>query len=264
MVSELEDGWSRACEASPNMEVPAKTFAEHLAGKLTQGRITPRELSNLCFDDLYLAFGCLCEDPAALAKFETSIIARVKPAIVRGNTELAEVDDVLQTLRARLFVGEAKIAAYNGLGRLYSWTRIAALRILQNRRRSVGREVSVDSEALWERLLPASNAELDHLKERYRQEFRVALALAVDELAERDRMLLKQHFLDGLPSGKLAALHQVHRATVSRWIVTAQQSLLDATRAQLMDRLAIGEGELESVLRLIQSRFETGIGDLLS
>ncbi len=86
---------------------------------------------------------------------------------------------------------------------------------------------------------------------------------AVAGLGDRERILLRQHVVEGVPSTQLASLYQVHRATVSRWIVVAQETLLDSTRQRLVQRLQITAEELNSVLRLIQSQFETGIGDLL-
>jgi len=88
--------------------------------------------------------------------------------------------------------------------------------------------------------LPPGHAQIEHLRPRYRDDFRHALSDAVLSLSDRDRVLLRQHFVECVPSTKLAALYKVHRASVSRWIVLAQEELLESTRKMLMARLKIG------------------------
>ncbi len=263
----LDQRWAEAACDELGFGYGQEEFAAVVAAKLTAGVLLPESLAGLHVRDLYIAAACASGDSEALRYMEENIFSKLPPALVRAGNGAEDVDDILQTLREKLFVGtreaDAKIRSYNGQGKLFSWARIAAIRILQNRARGSHREVAVDSDELWERLLPPGDAQLEYLKERYRGSFRTALAAAVGALDDRERVLLRQHIVEGVPSTQLGALYQVHRATVSRWIVAAQEALLTATRAHLMKDLQVSTEELESVLRLIQSQFETGIGDLL-
>jgi RNA polymerase sigma-70 factor (ECF subfamily) len=48
----------------------------------------------------------------------------------------------------------------------------------------------------------------------------------------------------------------VHRATVARWIAAAKQAVLDRTRRLLMQDLQLGRDDVDSLIRLVQSRIE--------
>lgn len=90
----------------------------------------------------------------------------------------------------------------------------------------------------------------------YRDEFKRAFHAAVEALDDRERLLLRQHALDGLSIDQLAALHGVHRATAARQVQAARQSVLAATQRELIRRLRLARGELASVMRLIASRLD--------
>lgn len=270
-----EDGqttalWKRAHTSHPTLSVSAEVFAGHLSSLLQRGLILPDSLLAAQIEDLYLAAGCADNDAEALRIFEVEIIEKIPGALLRIQATGAEVDEALQALRNLLFVAagnkSAKIHSYAGAGRLYSWTRVTAIRLLHNiRRESRSRhEVVIESSELWEGLLPAGDAELEHLKATHRDKFHKALSGAVDSLGDRQKLLLKQYVVDGLSSEVLARLYKVHRATASRWVVSAQEDLLSATRKELMVSLELGADELASFLRVIQSRFDTGLSDLLS
>lgn len=264
----LDPAWDEQAAAAAVLGVDVTIFAESLASKLTRGSIEVADLVRLRVLDLALAIGCERGDTRAIERFEADVLVAVARSIQRMGKTPTDADDVLQNLREKLFVGGAdgrrKICDYNGTGSLFSWTRVAAVRDMQNYRRSTARESQVDSSDIWERLLPPGDTELEQLKLRYQEGFRAALVGAVARLSDRERILLRQHFVDGVPSSQIGALYRVHRATASRWIVSAQESLLAAVRTQLCDDLQIADDELQSVLRLIQSHFDTGIGELLA
>lgn len=264
----MESGSRDIAENHAGVVFSLNEFARYLALKLESGEISPDSSMKLRLGDLFVAAACYHGDTCALDYIEKAVLAKLGPTLTRGGNSSADVDDALQVLRERLFVGNkarpAKISEYNGMGRLFSWARIAAIRILQNRSRKTRREVQVDPDRLWDTLLPTGDVEVEHLKKIYQDSFRRALALAVDDLSSRERVLLWQHAVKCVSSEQLGALYQVHRTTVSRWIFAAQETLLKGTRQQLTQELKLSPGELDSVLRLIQSQFETGIGDLLT
>ncbi len=262
-----DEQWQSRDEQLRAIVVSKNDFVGFIAEKFQRGLIPLASAESIQIHDLWIAMACTYADPKALQIIEERVFARLPGALRRTGKGESDIEDELQTLREKLFVGAPgrapKIGEYHGLGRLFSWVRISAIRASQNQTRKHHREVRVEGDELWEQLLPAGDSQLEFLKERYQDSFRQALAGAVGSLSDRDRLLLRQHFVEGVPSGMLATLYQVHRATVSRWIVLAQESLLAATRARLLDDLEVSHEELESVLRLIQSQFETGITDLL-
>lgn len=266
-VEALDQAWRAAASAEDSFDVAVSDLAIFLASKIRSGAIEAHALSSLQLADLALACACGTGNPRALQRLEERVLAGVLPSITKAGQSLEDAEDALQQVRERLFVGTSergpRILDYNGAGRLESWIRVAAIRTIQNGWRKTRRELPVESTEIWDKLLPPGDAELEHLKTRYRDDFRHALAEAVAGMSDRQRILLRQHVVEGVPSTQLASLYKVHRATVSRWIVVAQETLLDATRHRLVERLQITADELNSVLRLIQSQFETGLGDLL-
>src|SRR6185436_8511874 len=70
------------------------------------------------------------------------------------------------------------------------------------------------------------------MKDVYRKSFKQAFEEALAALSIHDRLLLRQHFLDGLSIDRMAALHDVHRATAARWIAKLVEKLLVDTRAR--------------------------------
>jgi RNA polymerase sigma-70 factor (ECF subfamily) len=61
----------------------------------------------------------------------------------------------------------------------------------------------------------------------------------------------------------LSTLRNVHVATVKRQLAAARESLQRALRANLTQRLKVSPDELESILRLVQSRFQITVRRLL-
>jgi serine/threonine protein kinase len=98
-----------------------------------------------------------------------------------------------------------------------------------------------------------------HLRQRYGAAFRAAFAEAMQAVAERDRLLLRQHFLDGLTLEQLAALHRVHRATAARWLARVREEIARETRKRLLEEGRVPQVEHDSLLRLIQSQLDISI-----
>jgi hypothetical protein len=105
--------------------------------------------------------------------------------------------------------------------------------------------------------------EMDYLKHLYRREFKLAFAQAVETLDHRDRMLLRQQYLDGLRVMQMSRLYRVHRITVGRWLDSARHALLSATRAKLMASLDIRPGDFDTIMRLIASQLDASVTRLL-
>ena len=66
--------------------------------------------------------------------------------------------------------------------------------------------------------------------------------------------MLRYHHVDGLNIDEIAAIYRVHRVTAFRWLEKAKEQLVKVTHEQLRARLKVTPGELDSVLRMIQSQ----------
>src|SRR5262249_37599300 len=102
------------------------------------------------------------------------------------------------------------------------------------------------------------------LKARCAVPFRNALREAVDALDVRARLVLKQHYLDGLSTEELGALHGVHRVTALRWLVDARERVATLVERRLQSELKVSAAELESLVRSLRSQIDISLGDLFS
>ena len=250
---------ARARGEAPGVELDAEAFVGYVAERVTfdvHGR--PR-VAALHAGDLWIAFGCVTKDAAALAAFETRFAPEIKGALTRS-FEPALADDAELRLRERLLLvapdDSARLASYAGRGNLGAWLRAAAVRTAIDLMRS-RREIAADPGTLGD--IDAIDPLLASLKQRYRDEFRDAFNEAAKQLTDRERTLLRYRFLDDLSIDEIGVLYRVHRATVARWIAAIRESLFEATRMRLMSKLKISDSEVDSVLRLIDSQLDFSI-----
>jgi RNA polymerase sigma-70 factor (ECF subfamily) len=167
--------------------------------------------------------------------------------------------EVKQRVRERALVRDAgppRIELFSGRGDLRSWVRVMAAREAIGLLRGSRRETSVDDDELLHSLLTPADAELEHAKARYVQEFKQAFSESLRELSARDQTLLRQHVIDGLTIDQLGALYGVHRATAARNLERARKAVLAGTRRRLASVLQVRTSEIDSILRLIRSRVE--------
>ena len=236
--------------------------ANELAERLTEVGSTAHAA------DLRLAMAALRGHPRALVELEANFFPAAARAAARVLGRSA-ADDLAQYLRAKLLVADAgavpKLAEYSGRGPLAGWLRVVAVRAALDERRRANPAEPRDlvDDATFETLLPGSDPELRHLRERYAPEFAVAVRAAVRALTKKQRTLLRLHVLDGLSIDQLGAVHGVHRATVARWIASAREELQRETERLLLERLRITPSELKSLAALVRSQLDVSLAGLL-
>ncbi|MCC6336189.1 MAG: sigma-70 family RNA polymerase sigma factor [Myxococcales bacterium] len=215
-------------------------------------------------DDVRLAEGCARGDGEALARFDAAFAGLITRTARRfGPEDFA--DDVAQVVRRRLLVPEdgapPRISEYRGRGPLAAFVRAVTVRLSLNARRARGLpEVAAGDDALLEMPGGGDDPELAAIKQRYREEFKAAFAQAMGALDDEARNALRLHYLDGLTLADVGALYGWSVPTASRRLAAARQALLDATRACMSEKLKLSSTELDSVLRLIESRLSvTGL-----
>jgi RNA polymerase sigma-70 factor (ECF subfamily) len=260
---ELSAIGERAEAAWPGVHVPPATFGAWLAARVLPGT-RPGALPT---SDLYLACACAAGDPVAIARFEDVYLREVDIAAAKARAAPGVLDEARQVVRDILFVTRADrppaIETYMGRGDLRGWIRVTAMREVLRLTKRDAREVQVDDDALFDVLSPASDPELDLLKQQYRADFATAFRAAVAGLSLHERRLLRHQVIDGLSVDEIAGLFKVHRTTASRWLSAAREQLLTNTRRHLAEKLAISTDEVDSLIRLIQSRLDVSLERVL-
>jgi len=219
-------------------------------------------LATLPAADVALAGACAAQEPTAHAAFD-SILAEVDAAGASTRASKDLIDEVKQLLRVQLLVTRADrpagIAGYKGKGPLRGWVRITATRELIRHLKRAARETPVDRQL--EEMLGAGGDDpvLEQLKSEYRAHFATALREAIAELDAEDRTLLRQQIVDKLSIDELGAVYGVHRATAARWLTRARGALVAATRHRLAEKLSMPVDEIDSVIRLVQSRLDASV-----
>lgn len=260
---------STARAAWPEIELEAEPFLSYMAQRLLEDPKAPkdpggadpaRSLAGLAVADLYLACACAGRDARAIAALEGSYFREIDYALRRLHADAATLDDVKQRVREHLFVGETPgIVNYSGSGQLRSWIRVIAVRTLHRLRRREYNEVALENNLIEALPYAGADPELQHIKQHYREAFRAAFAEAMQGLSSTDRVVLRQHFVDGLNIDDLAALHRVHRATAARWLVQARAAIAEQTRKLLIKQAKVPKEDFDSILRLIQSELNLSI-----
>ena len=253
-------------EAWPEVPLSAEPFASHIADRVRMRSDVVEAISSMHAADVFLACACSCAIPVALSVFERSQLSRVPDLVRRIDSSAAFADEVTQVMREMLLVpahgAESGIAAYSGRGALSNWVRIIAVRTalrLRREQRSAG--TSLESEAE----LPGTfDPELDYLKLRYRGAYEEAFHLALASLPDRDALLLKLHYVDGLNIDAIGALYGIHRSTVARWRTEVRRRILASTREHLQGRLSLTESEFDSLVALVRSQLVVSIRSALS
>jgi RNA polymerase sigma-70 factor (ECF subfamily) len=139
---------------------------------------------------------------------------------------------------------------------------VGAIRLALKLLRAAGREPLADEEVLDRLPDQGGGAELEHMKRLYGRACSEALAAAFRSLPEREQVLLKQQYLDGLTVDEIGALYGIHRATAARWVARARERLLERTRQAVIRDLGVSDSECDSIIRLVHSRLHLSLAQL--
>ena len=188
--------------------------------------------------DLVMAAACAAGDPGAIAAFEQQHVRSMRPSVSRVALRPDQLDELRQTLRVRLLTGPTpKIRQYKGNGPLGAWIRVTAARIaleLQEATSRHGRDLGSDA-AMNALVASDGNPELMAAKAQHREMFKRELQRCFRELDEREKTLLRMHYLHDMGIDEMSGILRVHRATVARWLVALRKRIFD----QLCGRLQI-------------------------
>jgi RNA polymerase sigma-70 factor (ECF subfamily) len=215
--------------------------------------------------DLELAAACVAGDTAAIAALDTALPELVHPVLARVGVAPGDTDEVLQRVRVALLApgadGAIGLAGYTGRGALKAYIRAVAAKLALKKREREDRA----SDPIDDLLAGGDDSpELQVIKDRCRGEIRAAVAAAIELLGERERTLLRQHYVDGLSVDVLGRLHRVHRATAARWLTSARADLLRAIRRHFQSALGMDRRELDSAIGLVRSGLDLSLSRLLA
>jgi len=258
----LRDRFDAGRALWPTLAVEEEAFAAHLT-QVGGGELPPSEHAA----SLYLAFACAEGARDAISALEAMSGEIVSRTTRRIDPSPAFAQDVHQVLLTRLLVQDdrprPRIAEYAGRASLRSWLAAAALRTALNLKRSrddVGHEeLTSELGAAIEPCTP----ELTYLRARCKKETESALRAAVERLSPRDRMLLRLHFGQSATIDRLAAIYSVGRSTAARWLASAREALLEATREELCTRLKLSSTEFDSMVAFVRSDIDVAVAGLL-
>ena len=263
----LDDAFAQAAGEWPQVRLAVASFAGWVVERIPSDAELPAALAALRLSDLYVACACACGDAGAIAAFEHRYFAEVLHATRRSTRLRCSDDDVRQMVRERIFVATGgtspRIAEYRGHGSIRSWLRVVATRVVLSLVAKPERDMPTEAEMLADIAAGDGDVELEHLKRVYRADFKAAVDDALVALDPKDRNVLSYAFAQGLGIDQLGAIYGVHRATAARWVTKAREALVEETRRALMTRLGATDSEVDSIVRMIQSRFDVTLGGLM-
>jgi RNA polymerase sigma-70 factor (ECF subfamily) len=256
----VEEYVKAAREAWPEITIDVARFASEI-----ERRGTPVEAVKGL--DLYLAIACTDGNERAIEAVRKLLVAEVGFAASKTTATKEQLADVTGALSHVLFVDEeerpAALRSYSGRGDLKSYLRVIAMRELMKVVNRGRKEVFAEDDDFIDRIVPPSDPELSMLRERYRGDVDEAMKAALATLDERERALLRYAFVDGWNVDAVGKVYGVHRATAARWISAARESLGTRIREQLAARLRVDVDDVDSIVRLVQSRIDVSLDRVL-
>ncbi|GEN08644.1 hypothetical protein MFU01_36810 [Myxococcus fulvus] len=255
-----EDLFHRASSAWPGVVLERDVFLAHL-----RARHGEAPSSTACHvEDLYLACACARGLPAALVLFERRLLPAARQALARRRMAPDVVDEAMQRLRERLLLpregAPPRLAEYDGRGPLEAWVRTVALRLALTELR----ERAAHPVALGDALLPVQEASFAALKHRHHPDVEAAIAAALASMEPRERAFLRLHLVEDVGVEDIGRLHGVSRATMTRWLKAARDTLTERTHEELRRRLQVHDPEeLDSLARTLLSGLELSVRNLL-
>lgn len=219
----LHDAYTLARQTWPSIHLSYEQFESHASGLGYDPGVAPAYAL-----DVYLCAACSLRQPVAYLALEVAHFPALRAAIQKLVRTMPEVDDVLQEVRARLFLGSSpKIASYRGSGALAAWLRRVALNAAQDQLRLLRAERARKNQLADAEEAVAASMAADELPFRW-QRARLceqAFSAAVHSLGSAERRLLYHYLVSGLSIDVLGPLYSVHRATVARRIRRALEQL---------------------------------------
>ncbi|HUJ59548.1 MAG TPA: hypothetical protein VLX92_13675 [Kofleriaceae bacterium] len=262
----LRDQAAAARFAWPELAIDDEALGGELARRLGDGGLAA--LATCRASDVYLAIACCRGIAPAIARVRELLDREVEFAAGKTGARPDQAADVKGEIARVLFVDEgarpAALREYAGRGDLKSYLRVIATRDLVRAVERGRRETPHDEDELFAMLSKGGDPELDVLRDRYREAVATALRAALARLGARERALLRYQLVDGWNVDRVGALYGVHRATAARWIAAAREALGELIREEIARTMAVAVDEVDSIVRLVQSRIDVSLERLIA
>ena len=242
-------------------------------------------IDTLHADDLCLVIACQRGDQAAWSDLVEGYGATVRSAArsASPNEEMAE--DLAQSIWAELHGlktqedgrPSGKLAYYSGAGSLGGWLRAVVGQLAIDRHRRESRLVHTEEDAEFDRLSRDSGIETNtgdgftsdanpeealatHLASVAVEK---ALARALSDLDDEDRLLVKLYYFDGLRLREAGAVLGFHEATASRRLTRIHHDVRKRVEEQLMNEHGWTKSEASRSLSQVAAVLQTDVESLL-
>ena len=242
-------------------------------------------IDTLHADDLCLAIACQRGDQTAWSDLVEGYGATVRSAArsASPNEEMAE--DLAQSIWAELHglkVNDdgrpsGKLAYYSGAGSLGGWLRAVVGQLAIDRHRREARLVHTEEDAELDRLTrdarvetnsndgfgPAVSPEDALATALTSTSVEKALARALKELKDEDRLLVKLYYFDGLRLREAGAVLGFHEATASRRLTRIHDEVRRSVEKQLIAEHGWTKSEATRSLAQVATALQTDVETLL-
>jgi RNA polymerase sigma-70 factor, ECF subfamily len=256
----VRNAWREGQRAWPGIALAEADFAAHLASlPVDEATLADRG------PDLFIAAACARRDQQAIVRFDAQYLMPIEHYVARLRLSPDRLAELRQQLRMNVLLGpEPAIARYRGSGPLHAWVRVVAVRAAVDLTRAdLDPRAAGDAEAMDRLIAPELGPEGQTIVTRYRDQVQAALREALSTMSDQDKTLLRLHFLDGASVIAIGRIYGVHRATVTRWLVTLRRNLLERVRASLTLPGTPTPSELRSLMKLLQGEIELSLQRLL-
>lgn len=265
-LAEVLDTQLAAAEAL-EVSLALEPFLRRVAASLAAGDAPTARLRGLHAKDLRLATAAAHGDPRAVRLLEREHLGEVDRAIAKLGLSLDRAADAKQLVHEKLLVprgdGLPKLADYDGSGPLSAWLRVVATRTALNVVRDSGPEKPTDAEVLERDLATHRGPDLEVLKASSLRRFKQVFEAALASLEPEQRLLLKQHHVDGVSAEKLGAHHGVHPVTMLRRLEKAREEIASRVRRTLLAEDGASRDEVAELLELLESRLDLSLSRVL-
>lgn len=242
-------------------------------------------LDGLHADDLLLVMACERGDQIAWSELFEGYGATVRSAARSASSSEAMADDLAQSIWAELHGLKAredgtpagKLAYYSGAGSLGGWLRAVVGQLAIDQHRKQGKEVQTEEDSELDRLaqsepesdgvhaFQSSSSPEDLLSRNLAAaDVEKALARALRELADEDRLLMKLYYFDGLRLREAGAVLGVHEATASRRLTRIHSEVRQNVETILMKDHGWTKAEAARSVADVATHLQTEIEPMLS
>jgi RNA polymerase sigma-70 factor, ECF subfamily len=233
--------------------------------------------ASLNIEDLCLAVACAKGNESAWNDFYRDYrsyltnVARTMTQDAGAAEQLADSTFAeLYGLRESAGSRVSKFSFYSGRGSLRGWLRAVVFQLSADLHRQTSRLVQTEEPEDMERLARANDAtdrepasELAFIRERYRAAVADSLKRAVNEIDERDRLLLAYYYYDELTLREIGRLFEVHEATISRWLTKIQKRVRKLVEKSLARDHRFNRREVSEAIELAAEQADINVREYL-